>query len=303
MTAFTDAQNNSGAFAHDHGSDDAQRAQVAELARILTDALSPLLVSYPAGGMTTGQLFVQMVVALAGEPVHVEPARLRDSFENWVTSRGNCGTPEDDTMRFAQEEGQYFSSLIQLQWETWIAAHRFVTAIQLTLASVRSTDAANLRLACHEAAEKLREGNWTLLANRLVSNVEAVLVNGAIAPANAPSAAADGEVLAWICQNRVTDGKPHVITDPGEAARRMSLPQTFTVHPITASLLTASTPPQANVPVKASAVLSTDEIDKIWQTTEREWHAGACKGATNRHILFARAIEAATAAASATGSK
>jgi len=55
-----------------------------------------------------------------------------------------------------------------------------------TAAPVHRWDAANLRKACDDAAEALRKADWPLLANRLVSNVEAVLGNGSVAPTAAP---------------------------------------------------------------------------------------------------------------------
>jgi hypothetical protein len=51
--------------------------------------------------------------------------------------------------------------------------------------AVHPWDADNLRVACRDAAEALRKADAPLLANRLVSNVEAVLGNGTVAPPRA----------------------------------------------------------------------------------------------------------------------
>jgi hypothetical protein len=92
-----------------------------------------------------------------------------------------------------------------------------------TAAPVHHWDSANLRKACDDAAKVLRETDWPLLANRLVSNVEAVLGNGSVAPTAAPEqvarAASVGAILRNIRDRVMNDqGVPVDLIDKALAA-------------------------------------------------------------------------------------
>lgn len=147
----------------------------------------------------------------------------RPRFETWA--RNHVGMP--DAVPFV-----WSSDWAKAAHEGWCGA-----LSQQVLAPVHAWDVANLRVACRDAADALRKADSPLLANRLISNVEAVLGNGAVGPTSkAGDRQVAGPVAAWMTEDGervVTASTKEGITRDGGASASAMLPYTVALGRLT----------------------------------------------------------------------